>query len=303
MTIRELTTTETAAPSLALAASPDRLWIFKEVIRRPSGAFGLLIVSALVIVLLFAEVLSPYGAAEQDIPNRLQGPSAAHLLGTDHIGRDLLSRLLFGTRVALGTAFPAVLAALAAGLVLGLVSGYVGGAVDNVLLVLMDSLQAFPTVLLALALLSLLGPSQGNVILALAVARTPGYARVVRAQVLAIKENPFVEAERSLGATALRIILIHILPNILAPLVILMAMNVPSAIVTEAGLSFLGVGVRPPTPSWGVILADGFTWIRTSPWAVVWAGLTLMVTTLGFTLFGETLRDILDPKLAGARRV
>ncbi len=295
-------TTNTTSSGLAPAAGPGRLSIFNEIIRRPSGAFGLFIVSVLVIVLLFAELLAPYGSAEQNIPNRLQGPSAEHLLGTDHLGRDLLSRLLFGTRVALGTAVPAVLAALAAGLVLGLVSGYTGGAVDNVLLVIVDSLQAFPTVLLALALLSLLGPSQGNVIVALAVARAPRFARIVRAQVLAVKENPFVEAERSLGASTLRIIVIHILPNILAPLVILLAMNVPSAIVTEAGLSFLGVGVRPPTPSWGVILADGFLWIRTSPWSVLWAGLTLMITTLGFTLFGETLRDILDPKLAGARR-
>jgi peptide/nickel transport system permease protein len=262
----------------------------------------LFIVSALVIVLLFAEVLAPYGAADQDIPSRLQGPSATYLLGTDHVGRDLLSRLLFGTRIALGTALPAVLAALIAGTILGLVSGYVGGALDNVLLVIMDSIQAFPTILLALAMLSLLGPSQSNVILAIAVSRTPRYARIVRAQVFTVKENPFVEAERSLGASTLRILLVHIVPNILAPLVILLAMNVPSAIVTEAGLSFLGVGVRPPTPSWGVILADGFTWIQTSPWPVVWAGLTLMITTLGFTLFGETLRDIIDPKLAGARR-
>jgi peptide/nickel transport system permease protein len=291
-------TAETAAPT----AGPDRLRIFKEIIRRSSGAFGLFIVSALMIVILFAEVLAPYGAAEQDIPSRLQGPSATYLLGTDHLGRDLLSRLLFGTRVALGTAVPAVLAALFGGMLLGLVAGYSGGAVDNVLLVIIDSIQAFPTILLALALLALLGPSQGNVIVAIAVARTPRFARIVRAQVLAVKEHPFVEAERSLGASTLRIILVHILPNILPPLVILLAMNVPSAIVTEAGLSFLGVGVRPPTPSWGVILADGFLWIQTSPWAVVWAGLTLMFTTLGFTLFGEALRDILDPKLAGEMR-
>lgn len=289
---------ETAAP----ATGPGRLWILKDIIRRPSGAFGLSIVIALLIVLLFVEVLAPYGAAEQDIPSRLQGPSSEYLLGTDHLGRDLLSRLLFGTRVALGTAVPAVLIALFVGIVLGLISGYAGGMVDNVMLVMLDSLQAFPTILLALALLALLGPSLGNVILALAVARTPRFARIVRAQVLAIKEHPFIEAERSLGASSLRINLIHIMPNIVAPLVILVAMSIPSAIVTEAGLSFLGVGVRPPTPSWGVILSDGFTWLRTSPWAVLWAGLALMITTLGFTLFGETLRDILDPKLAGARK-
>ncbi len=290
-------TTEIAVPTTA----PDRLWILKEVIRRPSGAFGLFIVFSLVIILLFAEVLAPYGAAEQNIPSRLQGPSTEYPLGTDHLGRDLLSRLLFGTRVALGTAVPAVLIALTAGMILGLIAGYAGGMVDNIMLVILDSIQAFPAILLALALLVLLGPSLRNVILALAIARTPRFARIVRAQVLSIKEQPFIEAEQSLGASTLRINLVHIMPNILAPLIILVAMNIPSAIVTEAGLSFLGVGVRPPTPSWGVILADGFTWLRTSPWAVLWAGLTLMITTLGFTLFGETLRDILDPKLAGTR--
>jgi peptide/nickel transport system permease protein len=292
-----------AVPAPARAAAPGRLSIVREVVRRPAGLFGLLIVGALIVVLIGAEFLAPYSDSQQDIKNRLQGPSAAHVLGTDHLGRDLLSRLLFGTRVALGTAFPAVLTSLSAGLVLGLIAGYVAGTpLDNVILVIMDSLQAFPAVVLALALLALLGPSQGNVIFVIALAFTPGYARIVRAQVLSVKENPFIEVERSLGATDLRIILVHILPNILAPLVILLAMDLPSAITTEAGLSFLGLGVRPPTPSWGVILADGFSKIRTSPWPVLWAGLILMLTTLGFTLFGETLRDILDPKLAGARR-
>ena len=296
-------TTTTAAPPLARSNAPDRLSLLRELIRRPSGAFGLAIVLVLIVILLFAEALSPYSDAKQDIKNRLQGPTEAHLLGTDHLGRDLLSRLLFGTRVALGTAFPAVLSALAAGTVLGLIAGYMGGSiVDNAILVVTDSMQAFPALVLALALLALLGPSQGNVILVITIAFTPGYARIVRAQVLSVKENPFIEVERSLGASDLRIIAVHILPNILAPLVILLAMDLPSAITTEAGLSFLGLGVRPPTPSWGVILADGFSKIRTSPWPVLWAGLALMITTLGFTLFGETLRDILDPKLAGARR-
>jgi peptide/nickel transport system permease protein len=297
------TTTSAATPALAGSSAPDRLSLVRELLRRPAGVFGLLLVLALVAVLIFAEVFSPYSDSQQDIKNRLQGPTADHVLGTDHLGRDLLSRLLFGTRVALGTAFPAVLAALSMGLVLGLTAGYLAGTiVDNVILVVMDSFQAFPAVVLALALLALLGPSQGNVIFVIALAFTPGYARIVRAQVLSVKENPFIEVERSLGASDLRIIAVHILPNILAPLVILLAMDLPSAITTEAGLSFLGLGVRPPTPSWGVILADGFSKIRTSPWPVLWAGLTLMLTTLGFTLFGETLRDILDPKLAGARR-
>ena len=279
-----------------------RFLLLRELVRRPSGLFGLLIVAALLILLAFGPLIAPYEQAQQDIQHRLEGPSATHLLGTDHVGRDLLSRLIVGTRVALGTAFPAVLAALLAGLILGLVAGYVGGWVDNLLLVVFDTIRAFPTVILILALLALLGPSIQNVILVIAVTSAPGYARIVRAQVLSIKETPFIEVERALGASPLRIVLVHILPNILAPLVILLAMDLPGAITTEAALSFLGLGVRPPTPSWGVILADGFAKIRSSPWAV-WASLALMLTTLGFTLFGETLRDLLDPKLAGSRRV
>ena len=297
-------TTEThATPTTRLG--PRRFgqyWLLRELIRRPTGVFGLLIVVSLLIILIFAPVFTPYESAQQDIQHRLEGPSADHLLGTDHLGRDLLSRILFGSRVALGTAFPSVLAALLCGLVLGLTAGYLGGTIDNVVIVIIDSIQAFPAIILALALLALLGPSMGNVILVIAIAFIPGYARIVRAQVLSVKEHLFIEVERSLGAGNLRIILIHILPNIIAPLLILLAMDLPSAITIEAGLSFLGLGVRPPTPSWGVILADGFSKIRTTPWPVLWAGLMLMITTLGFTLFGEALRDILDPKLAGSRR-
>jgi peptide/nickel transport system permease protein len=212
-----------------------------------------------------------------------------------------LSRLVHGSRVALGTAFPAVLTAMISGLVLGLMAGYLGGWVDNVILTVLDTIQAFPTVILVLALLALLGPSVRNVIIVIALTWAPGYARVARAQVLSVKENVFVKVERSLGANDVRIVVIHILPNILAPLVILLAMDLPAAITTEAGLSFLGLGVRPPTPSWGVILADGFSKIRTSPWPVVWASFFLMVTTLGFTLFGEALRDTLDPRLSSLR--
>ncbi len=279
-----------------------RLSLLREVARRPAGLFGLLIVAGLLIVVAFAPLIAPYGDATQNILHRLEGPSLSHLLGTDQIGRDLLSRLMFGSRIALGVAVPAVAGAFALGLLLGLVAGYLGGRVDNAMVVIMDTLQAFPAVILALALLALLGPSLRNVIIVIAVAFAPNYARVSRALVLSVKQNPFVEVERSLGASNLRIVLVHILPNIMAPLFILMAMDLPSAITTEAGLSFLGLGVQPPTPSWGVILADGFSRVRESPWGVVWASVTLMVTTLGFTMLGETLRDLVDPKLAGVRR-
>jgi peptide/nickel transport system permease protein len=282
-----------------LAGRPSLL---RQLVSRPSGLFSLLMVGFLLFLFIFGPAIAPYGATEQDISRRLEGPSADHWLGTDHLGRDVLSRLIIGTRVALGVAIPSVLASLMAGLIFGLVAGYAGGWLDNIILVVMDAIQAFPALLLALALMALLDPSISNVILVIAIAYTPGYARIVRAQVLSVKEGQFIEVERSFGASHLRIAFVHIVPNILAPLFILLAMDLPSAIATEAGLSFLGLGVRPPTISWGVILSEGFEKIRTSPWPVLGGALALMVTTLSFTLFGEALRDILDPRLSGSRR-
>lgn len=291
----------TAASGEARRALPG-VGLLREVANRPSGLFGLAIVAGLVLVVVFAPVIAPYDPAVQNIADRLEGPSRDHLFGTDQLGRDLLSRLLFGTRVALAIAVPAVLGALLLGLVLGTIAGYAGGRVDNALVVVTDAIQAFPAVVLALALLAVLGPSLRNVILVIVVSFTPGYARVVRALVLAAKEQSYVEAERSLGATNLRIVLVHILPNVIAPLFILMAMDIPAAITVEAGLSFLGLGVQPPTPSWGVILSDGFDRVRDTPWPIVWAGLVLCVATLAFTLLGEALRDTIDPRVAGLRR-
>jgi peptide/nickel transport system permease protein len=279
------------------------LTILREVARRPAGLFGLLVIGGLLFLAIFAPWVAPYDPAEQDIPNRLQGPSWDHLLGTDQLGRDLLSRLIFGVRVALSVALPGVAAALVIGLVLGLLAGYVGGRTDNSMIIMMDTLQAFPAVILALTLLALLGASRSSVVIVIAVAFAPNYARVTRALVLTTKHNPFVEGARSLGAGNIRIVGIHILPNVIAPLFILLAMDLPVAITIEAGLSFLGLGVPPPTPSWGVILQDGFDRVRDDAWPIIWAGLTLMVVTLGCTLLGETLRDVLDPRLAGARRL
>jgi peptide/nickel transport system permease protein len=279
----------------------NRIPILGDVLRQPLGVLGFVIVLAFFLMVLFAPLLAPYGYAEQDIPSMLQGPSREHWLGTDHLGRDLWSRIVYGARIALGVAVPAVGLALIGGLVVGLVAGYVGGMVDDITLIFLDSIQAFPAVILALTILALLGPSLVNVILVIGLAWTPGYARIVRAQVLTTKQNPYIEVERSLGASQTRILTSHLLPNIVAPLLILAAMDLPVVITFEAGLSFLGLGVRPPTPSWGVILADGFNFIRQSPWPITWAGLTLIITTLGFTLFGETLRDVLDPALSGTR--
>jgi peptide/nickel transport system permease protein len=264
-----------------------------------SGLVGLVLVGLLLLTVVAAPLLAPYDPATQDVTNRLQGPSAEHWLGTDHLGRDLLSRGLHGTRIALGVAVPAGLLALAIGLVLGLLAGYRGGRTDSVLVVLMDSMQAFPAVILALALLALLGPSLRNVIIVVAVTFAPAYARMARASTFVAREEPYIEAERSLGASSTRVLLHHILPNVIAPLFILLAINVPVAVTVEAGLSFLGLGVPPPEPSWGVMLSDGFRRVRDTPWPVLVPGVALMLTTLGFTLLGEALRDRLDPRLSG----
>lgn len=268
-----------------------------------SGRRGTVGVSAIVVLLLlipFGPILAPYSASSQHIADRLQGPSSAHLLGTDQLGRDLLSRLLAGVRVELGVAVPSVLVALVIGSALGVAAGYMGRTVDNVMILIMDTLQSFPAVILALLLLSLLGPSLPDVIIVIAIAYTPTFGRVTRALVASTREREFVAAERSLGAGHTRMVMRHILPNVTAPLVVLVALNIPSAIAIEVGLSFLGLGVPPPTPSWGSMLADGFTYVRTSPWGALCAMGAVMITTLILVSVGEHLRDISDPRAANA---
>lgn len=279
-----------------------RIPVLGEVVEQPLGALGAVIVAVFLVLVIAGPLIAPYDYAAQDLSRLLEGPSKDYLLGTDHLGRDLFSRLVFGARIALGTAVPAVIISILGGVILGLLGGYLGGLIDDVIVVILDSIQAFPGVILALAILALLGPSLVNEILVIGIAWIPAYARMTRAQAMSAKHQLYVEAERSLGASSARILLSHILPNILAPLLILAAMDLPVVITFEAGLSFLGLGVRPPTPSWGVILSDGFKFVRNSPWPILWTGIVLGITTLGFTVFAESLRDVLDPRLSGTRR-
>ena len=294
------------APAEVARSAPGR-WrrtvdFLRDVADRPTGKIGLAVVVGLIIVVVFATVLAPYDPAEQDIPARFQGPSADHLLGTDELGRDLLSRVIYGARIALGVAVPTVAIASLLGLLMGVMAGYLGGATDRGMVVIIDALASVPAVVLALSVIAVLGPSVTNLILVLAIAFAPGYARVVRAMVLSTKRRPFVEAERALGAGRWRIVRQHIVPNLLAPMLVLMAMDLPSVIAAEAGLSFFGLGVPPPAPSWGAMLSTGFVYVRESPWTLIAAALALAITTIGITLFGESLRDVVDPKLAGRRR-
>lgn len=280
----------------------DRIPVIGQVLEQPLGAVGAVIVAVFLFLVIFGPTIAPYDYTQQDLARLFEGPSRDHLLGTDQLGRDLLSRIIYGARIALMTAIPAVMISLVGGVLLGLLAGYLGGVADDGIVVILDSIQAFPGVILAMAILALLGPSLVNVIIVIGIAWIPAYARMTRAQVFSAKNQLYVEAERSLGASNRRIVSMHILPNVLAPLLILAAMDLPVVITFEAGLSFLGLGVRPPTPSWGVILSDGFNYVRNTPWPIIWAGLALAITTLGFTVFAETLRDVLDPKLSGTRR-
>lgn len=273
-----------------------------SILTTSGGVIGTVIVVGLVVIAIFGPEIAPYSFGQIDVNATLQGPTLHHLLGTDQLGRDILSRLIDGSRIALEVAVTAVAAALVVGLALGLLGGYLAGLADNVVVLLMDTFQSFPAIVLALALLTVLGPSLRNLIIVIAVTFSPNYARASRALVLTVKQNQYVVAERALGAGRLRIMVRHIVPNIVAPLFILLAMDIPSAIATEAGLSFLGLGVPPPNPSWGSILSDGFSAIYQAPWAVLFASLALGIATVGFLMFGEALRDVLDPRLRGVSR-
>jgi peptide/nickel transport system permease protein len=287
-------------PAFAAVAPPEES-AFADALRRllrdPLGALGALLVLLFVLSAALAPVIAPYDSNALDVPARLQGPSLAHLLGTDNLGRDVFSRVLYGGRIALGVALTAVGLSLIAGTLLGLIAGYGPRWLDNLLLLLFDSVRAFPVIMFALAVITVVGPSLQTVILVVVVTTIPQYARIIRTQTLSLRHTEFILAERSLGAGAPRVLLVHILPNVIGPLLILASMEIPVVITIEAGLSFLGLGVRPPTPSWGNILNDGYAFIRNTPWLVIAAGIPLVLTTLGFTFLGETLRDVFDPRL------
>lgn len=265
--------------------------------RDPLGMVGLAIVVVIVLTAIFANFIVPYDPDRIMAGGRLAAPSWAHWLGTDQLGRDVFSRILMGSRVALEVALASLSAALGFGLLLGLLAGYGPRWLENSLLLLFDAVRSFPVIIFALAVVTLIGPSLYTVILVVAITSIPIYARIVRTQTQAIRYHEFILAERAMGASTPRIMAVHILPNVIGPLLILASMDIPLVITLEAGLSFLGLGVRPPTPSWGSILNDGYNYIRTSPWPVIAGGLPLIVTTIGFTFLGEALRDIFDPKL------
>jgi peptide/nickel transport system permease protein len=258
-----------------------------------AGAIMTLIV---VIMALFAPIIAPYDPSMQDSSRRLEGPSSDHWLGLDDLGRDVLSRVIFGARVSLRVGFSVVVISSIIGIMLGAIAGYFGGWLDTIIMRLSDILLAFPGILLAIALVAVLGPSLNNVILALSVIGWVSYARLVRGQVLKVREMEFVTAAQALGARAPRVIGLHVLPNVINPVIVMATLGLAGAILAEASLSFLGLGVQPPTPSWGAMLTTGRRYIGIANHLAIFPGIAIMIAVMGLNFLGDGLIDALDPK-------
>jgi peptide/nickel transport system permease protein len=263
----------------------------------PLAAMGIVLVTIFVICALFAPWIAPQDPARIDLPTRLAGPSSTHWCGTDELGRDILSRLIYGSRISMLVGGCVVAASLALGLIVGSIAGYYGGRIDRfVNVVVMNAFLSFPGILLAIAFVAFRGPGIFNLVLALSLGGWVGYARLVRAQVLAAREREFVEAARALGASDLRVIVRHILPNIIQPIIVQAAIGMAGAILAEATMSFLGLGVPPPTSSWGTMLNDGRAHLFDAPHLVIFPALAVMLAVLSFNFIGDALRDFLDPR-------
>ncbi|HEX4994969.1 MAG TPA: ABC transporter permease [Methylomirabilota bacterium] len=268
----------------------------RRFVRRRAALVGAVYLVLLIAGALLAPVVAPYDPIEQDLGRMLTAPSSAHLLGTDDLGRDVLTRLLYGARLSLGAACLAVAIATLAGVPIGLVAGYLGGALDDALMRVIDALQAFPALILAMAIAAALGPGLFNVMVAVGIVYTPRFARLVRGQVLSLREEPFVESARAAGASHARVLARHVLPNVVAPVVVQVSIGVAFALLAETALSFLGVGIKPPEPSWGTDVGRGYRFMRLAPWLVFMPGTTILLTALAFNLVGDGIRDAFDPR-------
>jgi len=268
--------------------------------RNRMTSLGLLLCVIVVGGAVFAPWLAPYDPSDQMIVDRLQPPGGAYPLGTDAFGRDVLSRILFGARVSLVVAVASILAAVIVGGTIGMVSGYVGGRIDRVTMQVMDVLLSFPSLILGLIVVALLGPDLRNLVIAIALTAVAPFARIARAPVLTLKERAFVEAGRALGFSHVRLLFLHILPNLMSEIVVMGSLWMATAVRTEASLSFIGLGVKPPTPTWGGMMRDGFEAILDAPWLSVWPGIAILLLVLGLNMVGDGLRDATDPRLAGS---
>jgi len=295
MTTIQARVTASLEPALRERRLSER--VFFRLLRHRLALVGIILTAIILIMAIFAEVIAPYDPLEIRLKERLQPPSAAHIMGTDHLGRDIFSRVVYGARISLQVGVVSVALGTVVGLFVGMAAGYLGRSVDTVLMSIMDAIYAFPAILLALALVAAFGQGLVTVMTAIAIVRIPIFARTVRSSILAEKEKEYVEAARCIGQREWLILFRHILPNILAPLIVVTTTYFAAAIVVEASLSFLGLGVPPPAASWGVMLNDGRKYMEQAPYVVVYPGLAISLAVLGFNLLGDGLRDVLDPRL------
>jgi peptide/nickel transport system permease protein len=283
----------TAQIVTAPAVHRRALW---QALRRPGARVGLAIVALFLLMTITASWIAPYDPFDQDLPSALSPPAADHWFGADQYGRDVLSRILYGSRSALIVIIVADGLALVVGGALGLTAGFIGGAVDAIVMRLVDVLLAFPYLLLALIIVAALGPSLTNSIIAIGIINMPQHARLMRGQVLAVQNAEYIWAARSVGATRLRVMLRHVLPNSFSPVLVMATLQAGSVVVETAGLSFLGLGAQPPSPDWGALLADGHSYFITAWWIATFPGLAIFLVVVGFNLVGDALRDQLDPR-------
>jgi len=272
----------------------------RQLFRNRGAIFGLIVVAIVVACAVFSPLLAPYPPNEIDSINMLLPPSTEHLMGTDDIGRDILSRIIFGARISTIVGIVSIGIAMLLGIPLGVISGFYGGTADSIIMRIMDVLLSFPALVLALFIMAVLGPSAINAMIAIGVVYTPNFARLARANVLSIREMTFVEAARSIGFSQWHIMFREILPNSIAPLIVQASLGVAYAILMEAALGFLGLGVQPPTPSWGSMLSEGRVLLKLAPWYSTFPGLAIFFTVLALNLFGDGLREALDPRLKQA---
>lgn len=276
-----------------------RLWRFLT--RNPLAFFGVVVIAVSVAVALLAPMLPIPDPLHQDLASRLKGPSAEHWLGTDNFGRDVLSRVIWGGRVSLFVGIISVAIGALVGVALGISSGYFGKGVDAVIMRITDILLSFPPLLLALAICAAMGSSLWNVIVAISIVSVPRFSRLARVSALSVKELEFVEAARALGQSSMKIIAFHVFPNVLSPLLVLATLWIPGAIITEASLSFLGLGVMPPTATWGNMISEGKSYVKNAPWIAMGSGLAIVLVVMAFNFVGDTVRDAFDPRLKGER--
>ena len=280
------------------ASSHKSPWmiIAKRLSGNKMGLVGIFIIVTLILVAIFAPMLEPYSFKAQDIGNMNAAPSASHLLGTDEFGRDLLSRILRGARISFVVGVASVAISVVIGSIVGAIAGYYGGVVDLVLTSIADLTWSMPAILVALLLVAIIGPGLESVVLAIGLSYWSQYARLIRGQILSLKGSVFIEATRSLGASDFVILFKHLVPNSVSPVIVAATIGIGNAIVLEATLGFLGMGAQPPTPSWGAMMSSGTAYLFISPWVIIFPGVAMMITVLGFNLFGDALIDIMDVK-------